>query len=358
MDLTLYFTRGVSLRTWEQAGMLTREVALYRRLAEKGAGVRLVTYGGRGEAARVPGIEVLCNRWGLPGRLYEAFLPKLHGKALRGTSVVKSNQVAGADLALAAARRHGKPFVARCGYLPSEFARHADGDVAGAEALERRVFAGADRVVVTTGTMRDVVTGRYGLDTDKVLVVPNYVDTKAFSPRGGGDGRRICFIGRLVEQKNLFALLEALRGLEAELVVVGDGHLRASLEAEAERLGLAVDFRGNLPHERLPDVLADCGLFVLPSHYEGHPKVLLESMACGLPVLGAENAGIREVIRHRDNGLLCQPTAEGLHAALSELLEDSALRGTLGSEARRFVVETCSLDRVADMEYELLMELA
>ena len=69
MDLTLYFTRGVSLRTWEQAGMLAREVALYRRLAEKGAGVRFVTYGGCGEAARVSGIEVLCNRWGLPGRL-------------------------------------------------------------------------------------------------------------------------------------------------------------------------------------------------------------------------------------------------------------------------------------------------
>ena len=362
MDLTLFFTWGVSLGTWDDAGMLEREVAIYGKLVEKGATVSFVTYGGGGEtdyAGRLPDIRVLSNRWHLPLKLYARLIPRLHAQDLRRTDVVKSNQVAGAETALAAARRFGKKFIARCGYLPSEFARHSHGqgskEVTAARTLERRVFTGADRVVVTTEAMRRIVLDEYGIDGERVRVIPNYVDTDLFRPaRERPAGKRICFIGRLVEQKNLFALVEALEGLDVELVIIGDGHLRRPLEEEARRRGLSATFLGSRPHAELAEILNGSLMFVLPSHYEGHPKVLLEAMSCGLPVVGADVPGICEVVRHMENGYLCDPRPESIRRAVTALLGDPALRGRLGNEARRFVVENCSLDRIVEEERVLI----
>ncbi len=366
MDLTMFFTWGVSLGTWDDAGMLEREVAIYGKLLEKGAAVSFVTYGGgkdRGCLDHLPGIRVLSNRCHLPMKLYARLIPRLHAQSFRRTDVIKSNQVAGAEIALAAARRFGKKFVARCGYLPSEFARHAHGEgsreVTKASAMERRVFTAADRVVVTTEAMRRTVMDDYGLDGDRVRVIPNYVDTDLFRPaQGRPAGTRICFIGRLVEQKNLFALVEALEGLDVELVIIGDGHLRRSLADEARRRGVAATFLGNLPHAGLAEILNGSLMFVLPSRYEGHPKVLLEAMSCGLPVIGADVPGIREVVRHMENGYLCDTTPGSIRRAVTALLDDPALRGRMGNEARKFVLENCSLDRVVEDELVLLKELS
>ena len=366
MDLTLFFTWGVSLGAWDDAGMLEREVAVYGKLVGKGAAVSFVTYGAGGEtghAGAIPDIRVLSNRWRLPLKLYARLIPWLHAQDLRRTDVVKSNQVAGAEIALAAARRFGKKFIARCGYLPSEFAMHAHGEgskeVTKARTLERRVFTAADLVVVTTEAMRRTVIDDYGLDGKLVRVIPNYVDTDLFRPaQEPPAGKRICFIGRLAEQKNPFALVKALEGLDVELVIIGDGHLRRPLEDEARRRGVAATFLGNLPHAELAGILNGSLMFVLPSHYEGHPKALLEAMSCGLPVIGADVPGIREVVSHMDNGYLCDGTPESIRRAVTTLLGDPALCGRLGNEARKFVVENCSLDRIVKEELVLIEGLS
>ena len=113
--------------------------------------------------------------------------------------------------------------------------------------------------------MSDRVKTRYSLEEDKVRVIPNYVDTTRFQPQGPSDRRRLCFIGRLVEQKNLFALLEAIKGLGVELTIVGDGHLRTDIERMVRDMNLPVRFLGSLPHRSLPEVLGESGIFILPS---------------------------------------------------------------------------------------------
>lgn len=363
MRVSLVFTRDVSLRVWDGGGMLEREFALYRRLQEKGVAVDFLTYGNAGDrayASRLPGVRLLCNRWGLPRPVYAALAPWIHGSVLAGTTVIKSNQVLGAEVALAAARRHGKPFVARCGYLHSDFMERAHGKdsraARRAAALERMVFEGAARVVVTTEAMRQQVAERYGIGSDRLRVIPNYVDTFRFRPSARVAGRRVCFVGRLVEQKDPFLLVESMRGLGAELIVAGDGHLRPGLEAEARRSGVAARFLGTVRNEELPEVLARCSVFVLPSRYEGHPKTLIEAMACGLAVVGADSPGIREVIRDGETGLLCRPA--GLRDAIARLLDDAGLRARLGAAARRFAEGNFALDRVAETEHRLLLDLA
>ena len=80
LRLVLFFTRGVSLRTWDQVGMFEREVAIYQRLQEHGVQMAFVTYGDASDlryAGRIPGIRILCNRWGLSRWRYDALLADL-----------------------------------------------------------------------------------------------------------------------------------------------------------------------------------------------------------------------------------------------------------------------------------------
>jgi glycosyltransferase involved in cell wall biosynthesis len=365
--LTLFFCRRGSLQGWNSDGFLERELALYRILAANLERVTFVTYGFEGDEAFLPAlgrIRLVCNRHRIPRPVFERLVSDLHPLFVRGSTVVKSNQVEGADVPLRAARRWGKRFVARCGYLLSHFSERRYGagspQAERARALERQVFTKADRVVVTTDEMRRVVVERYGVPEERVRVIPNYVDTEAFrpGPPPQNDPPRVCFVGRLDDQKNPLALVEAASGLDVELVMVGAGRLQGELEQRAAELGVRLSLPGRLPHAELPELLATCDLFVLPSHYEGHPKTLLEAMAAGLPVVGTDVEGIRNLLRPGETGLVTGTSAPELREAIRELLDSPALRERLGRVAREFVVESYSLARIAPLELGIVRELS
>jgi glycosyltransferase involved in cell wall biosynthesis len=341
-------------------------LALYDALRSRGAHITLVTYGGRDDAHALPpassGMRVLCNRWRLPTSLYARLLPLLHRRALRGADVFKSNQTNGAEVALRAARSLRRPLVARCGYMWSEFearqhgadsqrARHARG-------VEQLVFSAAQRVVVTTEAMCTDVETRVPSARGRVEVIPNYVDTQRLRPRPELRRRReIVFVGRLTEQKNLDALLEAVSALDAHLTVAGQGPLQTPLERRARELGCAVTWLGTVEHARLAEIYNRGEVFVLPSRYEGHPKTLIEAMACGVPVVGTRVPGIEGLLRDGVDGVLCAPGAPALRAALASLLGDKALRERLGAAARQRVLDQFSLERVVGLELGLMRGL-
>lgn len=366
MRLVLFFTRGVSLRVWDEIGILDRELALYRRLQSAVRRISLVTYGDGDQdyAGRLGGLTVQCNRWRLRHPLYECYLRTVLPWSWIGPVVVKSNQVQGADLALAAARLGRKPFVARCGYLPSDNIERAYGEDStqgkSARALERHVFQGADRVVVTTPAMRRKIVDRYQLAPDRVRVIPNYVDTKRFAPAPSEDRRRnrLLYVGRLEAEKNPRALFDAVEGLDVELLVVGTGSLGEDLRREARERRLPVTFLGNVPNDDLPRLLNSSAAFVMPSLIEGHPKALLEAMACGRPVIGTLVPGIRELIADRMTGVLCEPNSTGLRAAIDEVLGNPGRSAAMGSAACADVAARFSLEHVVKMEMALLEELA
>lgn len=357
----------MSLARWQAAGILEREAAIYRSLARKIGNITFVSYGDKQDeelAAGWGGIDVFCNRVGWPGRIHYWRAGRFQP---RGTEplIYKSNQLSGAELGLAAARRAGAPFIARCGFLYSLNTERAMGkdspQARQARRLEQMVFQGADRVVLTTPAMAAEAIRRHDLDQAKVRVIPNYVLTEEFKaerterPQGRP---RLIFVGRLSPEKNLVSLIEAVAGLDVELTLVGDGPLRAELAARAEDKGLAAHFTGPQPHLKLPELFKRATAFVLPSLYEGHPKSLLEAMSTGLPVIGADSPGIREVIDHRRTGLLTPPTVKGLRAAITALIEDQTLADRLGQAAAEYIRAECSLERVIELELGVIAELA
>ncbi len=150
---------------------------------------------------------------------------------------------------------------------------------------------------------------RTGLPADRVVVIPNGIDTAVQAATeadlrelGIPPARRVVtFIGRLEPQKGLPWLLETAREwlprvADADLLVVGSGRQRGMLERLARDFGMAdrVHFAGWRPD--VPEILAASDLLVLPSKWEGMPNVVLQAMACGMPVMATEAEGTRELL--------------------------------------------------------------
>ena len=362
MKLVLFFTRGVSLRTWDNDGIFDREVAIYQMLQNKGINISFVTYGSSSDfdyMDRIPGINILCNRWKLPKFFYEFFLHRLHTSALRECNVIKTNQTNGADIALRSARYWHKPLIVRCGYMWSYFAAKNFGNDSGkarrARRVESRVFNTAQRVVVTTSSMKTDVCERIPGACSKTAVIPNYVDTKNFRQDNTNDRDiDVIFIGRFEHQKNIRALLEAVESLNVQTVLIGSGKLENQLKQRFSSFNNNLHWVRNMPHSELPDYINRAHLFILPSHYEGHPKVFIEAMSCGATVIGADAPGIREIINHGMNGWLCGTSPESIRAAILHLLNDPGLCSKLGNNARKYALEHFDLDRILKMEEKVL----
>jgi glycosyltransferase involved in cell wall biosynthesis len=364
-NLVLFFTNGVSLKTWSDMGLLDREVSLYQSLRQHMQNITFVTYGDAKDlcyANRLEGIRIICNRWGLSQQWYVYLLSFLYPLLWHRPSILKSNQIPGAEIALKVAKNFGMKFIARCGYLPSNITIWRYGEESSesqrAQQLESTVFQAADCVVVTTHTMRQTLVERYNIKHEKIQVIPNYVDIQRFKPfNDSHESNLLFYLGRLEKEKNVQALLNAIQGLDVELMVIGGGNLKEELMLKAQENRLQVNFLGNVPNDKLPSYFNRASLFVLPSFIEHHPKALLEAMACGLPVIGTDVLGIRELIHHRETGYLCGTSSEEIRVAIEEVLSDIDLRNYMGRNARNFVIEHCRLEQIVEMELTLLNEL-
>lgn len=371
MKLVVFFTRGMSLSLWDSEGLLNRELALYHALARLGVSTTFVTYGGPEDLALAErpnsplrGMGICCNAGGLPPAQYALAVPELHAGALAACDLIMTNQTNGAEVALAAARRWGKPLVARCGYMWSEFCARRlgpqDPETARAFAVEAEVFPAAAGIVLTTPMMRDDLLGRHPQLAERVQVIPNYVPPALYEvePRDDDGVADFIFVGRLAAQKNLPALLQAVRQVGCTLLCVGKGELEAPLRRDFADLEGRVRWRGVVPHDELAGIFAGARASVLPSLYEGHPKALIEAMAAGLAVIGADSPGIREVLRHEDTGLVCPTDAAGIADALARLMGDGALRARLAQNGRAFARAHYHLDAVSPAFHALFSSLA
>jgi glycosyltransferase involved in cell wall biosynthesis len=153
-----------------------------------------------------------------------------------------------------------------------------------------RAARGADHVLtVSARTKRDVV-GRYGIPEARVTVTPNGVDP-SFTPGGSHDGY-LLFVGAIQPRKNPLAALRAARAVGLPLVVVGP---EKDAELARELRAAGADLRGYVPKQELADLYRGAAALVLPSRFEGFGLPVLEAMACGTPVVAADEPALREV---------------------------------------------------------------
>lgn len=360
--LMLFLTEGTRLSDWYAIGLLEREAELYKRLRPHLGGISWVTYGGKQDLdfqAYLPDIEILPNRWRLPNQVYIQQLPWLHD--FRRATILKAEQTGAAAAALRVAKHFGTRYLARSGFSLALFAQYApheyEQNYQHILDLERQSFLAAQQVVVTTEEMRQAALENHPLRAEKIRVIPNYVNTERFCPAEHPPEKPcLVFIGRLTRQKNVEAILSAVAPLQGvEVKLIGSGELRDHLAQRIQKEGLKhVELVGNVPNHNLPPYLQRATLYVQPSLYEGHPKTIFEAMACGLPVITSDVAGIRQFIQHGETGWLGGTDAENIRQGIETLLANPDLRHKLGENARAYVVEHFSLEEVVRQELAVL----
>jgi len=223
----------------------------------------------------------------------------------------------------------------------------------------RKLRQAACRVIVQSDFLRRVVVERHGFPPEKVVCIRHGIDVEKFRPRPDRiEFGHILYVGRLIERKGLYFLLQALRLVRQKipslrLTVIGDGPLRKAYESLArDMLGTQVTFLGAQSPEIVREYLEKACLFCMPSitmpsgEVETLGMVFLEAMAMKVPPLSFRSGGIPEVILHGETGFLAEErNVDELARYLTLLLEDPDLRNKMGEAGRGRVEQVFNLEK-------------
>ena len=263
-----------------------------------------------------------------------------HGAGLLGRKVVVVTEI------------HGdweeSPFLYRV-YLPKVcrfmFQKVANGVLKGSDII-RAVSA------FTKKKVERVVSNK------PIFVFPTYTDIELFL---GGEGhvyasggeKLVLFVGMLIFLKGVHILIQAMKLVtrripDAKLLIIGRGGYKGQLEKLVRELGLEgkVEFVNHVPQAALRDYMRMCRVLVLPSLSEGLPRVLIEAMACGKPVIGTNVGGIPSLIHDGVNGFLIPPNdSQALAAKIIFLLSRESEVARMGAKGQGFVAQTFSTEK-------------
>ncbi len=235
-----------------------------------------------------------------------------------------------------------------------------------AERIAQRAFTDASALLAVSDGVAVWLRAR-GASPAAIHVVPNGVDPARFPAAlppawhwpEGGRAFTIGFVGSLKPWHGVPVLIQAFARLrqrvaEARLLIVGEGPDRAALEKQARSLAMesCVHFTGGVPPETIPGLLAAMDVAVAPypplAGFYFSPLKVYEYMAAGRAVVASGIGQLSQLIRHGENGLLCQPgNAAELAGQLAQLHGDAQARARLGVAARKTALDNYTWDHVA-----------
>lgn len=253
---------------------------------------------------------------------------------------------------------------------------------------ERKVIEAVDRVIAATESEQSQLEMLYGLDQQKITIIPPGVNTNHFYPIPEDEAKEAIgidpkdrvalFVGRIEPLKGVDTLIRAMAIVKERcltfvcpdylVIIGGDPEVDEEqmtiemlrLQELCQSLGLdeMVLFLGKRDQNTLPYYYSAANVVVVPSHYESFGMVALEAMACGTPVIASWVGGLATLIKDGETGYFVPSrNAEALAEKLRLLFTDEALREKLGSQAAAYAQEF-SWDKVTDQVMAVYQELA
>lgn len=233
------------------------------------------------------------------------------------------------------------------------------------KALKKRCLNKAKYVTVVSEKAKKTLNSIYG--TEHVKVQSMGCDVDRFNPQkrienyfNQEDKKVILFVGRFVEIKGITYLIEAMKKIDALLVIVGKGPDEEKIKKQAEGCKEKVLFMGPQDHSVLPTIYASSDIFIIPSITlaggvtEGAPTVITEAMASGLPVIGTNTGGIPELISDGENGLIIkEKNSEDIVEKVNFLINNPEIYQKMALKARK-MGEQKSYKNVAKAFYDLI----
>ncbi len=361
MTLGLFLAIGESLGDFKSKGQLKRllnyNIKKYSQVFDK---VYIFSYAD--EKYDLPkNCVLISNRFKIHRYLYAFLIPIINYSLVKECNILRGLQITGGIPAFVSKILYKKRFVINYGYDYSSFAR-----------TERKYFQAlfytiirepilftANKIIVPSKTIAQKLKKKF---RNKIVYIPNGVDTKLFHPAKNKQKNKILyivFIGRLEEQKNLVNLIKATKCLKMpyNLVFYGQGSKRDQLISLAKNLRVPLQIKEPTDYQNVAKILRTCDIFILPSHNEGSPKILLEALASGCAVVASNIPQITEIITDGKTGVVSSQEPHSLTRAINKL-QDHTLRQKIGREAREMVKNKYEINKLLLQEVNILKNLS
>jgi len=255
-------------------------------------------------------------------------------------------------------------------YHPNNFAKRIALKILD-KTISKIVRNGVDTVTAHCTAAKEFMIKELGVPRERIKVIPVGVDTNLFKPMRSdrqylkSDGLKILTIARLHKYKGLNYLIEAMRLIseripDAKLYILGKGPEERNLKSFVKNLNIddVVKFLETpIPNHKMPELYAECDVYVQPSIVEPFGIAVLEAMACGKPVIGTKVGGIIDTIVDGETGFLVNPKDSKELAERVIMFNDQKLREKMGRNARERAVKHFDWKEIAIQYLKLLKPL-
>ena len=376
MNILLLTTFPLSLKDWDNAGILKREIDLYKRIASKNnVNYSILTYGDSsdlkyqallGNVKIIPAYVKLKKPQNYFLQLLHSFLIPIYlKKYFNNVDFIQTNQFWGCWLAIFAKIFYKKKFILRSGFEFYDFHKKnynlRQKDIIYLfKTILLKIFSFfayrfSNVIIITTDLGADFIHKTFKIRKSKIIVIPNFIDTETFKRKPEiKKNDRLLFVGRLLGQKGIELLLDSIKDINIGIDIIGGGkgNLREKYKNIAKNLNIDAKFYKNIPNNDLVNFYNACNIFILCSAYEGNPKTLLEAMACECAVICSNVDGIKNIVKE-ENCIMIDLKRDEIIKSINKLRYDEKKKKIIGQEARKYILQNNQIDIIVEKFYKI-----
>ena len=369
MNINLIFTYGVSLKDWKIAGILDRELEIYRQMiSNHGYIVNLITFGD------IEDEQILLDDKNI--NVYPAYkhinktnnrfinfllsflIPFKLKEELKNTDLIKTNQLNGSWVGIILKFILKKPLIVRTGYNLYEFSINEK------KSFIKQLFyflltkysiKFSDKYFVSSESDLKFLKKSFK-NTENIVLFPNWVDSLRYKDFKDRHSNKVLSVGRLEDQKNYQFLIKKLADSDIELDIIGEGTKKEELKKLAKENRVKINFLGRMSYFELQEIYKNYRIFILPSLFEGNPKALLEALASGCLVMALSNKNILEIIVHKENGIIFYPDTD-LNNEIKNYLSSEEAFNEMTHAGYDYIKENNLIDLLINKEIKIHQNL-
>ena len=375
--LGICMTNNISLKDWQNNGQVYREKLYFKKFLKNGYKLSLITFGNNKDLkivnSKINIIPLYGNIKKYKNKILNFFLNywrlNFYKRLILEIDLLKTNQLSSSILAILICFLYKKKLLLRVGYEPlmnykimltNNYLRKIENKKNFYQL--KLFFLGlisykfSSHIICTSEKQRDFISRNFFISESKISIIPNWIDTKKFSPLYSQNNRNgVLYVGRLEPEKNPKILVESMIGINKKLTLIGSGSLKYEIINLAKKYNVEIEIINPVPNHELVNYYRECSVYIIPSFYEGNPKTLLEAMACGCAVIGSNVIGIKEIIK-KEIGFLFNDVSE-LRDAMRKIFNDQAKARLMGNRARKYIEKNNNIDKCLKKEISLISKL-
>ncbi len=359
MHVVIFLTYGNSLKDWDSAGILEREVKIYKELSKLyNFKFTFITFGDESDYKykdTLKNIEIIPiyskfknynNK--ILKFLYSFIIANRLSNFVTQVNLIKTNQLMGSWMAIVLKIKLKSALLIRTGYDHLYFAIKNNKSY-----LKRILIYLLTQVAILYSTKYSVTSKAdekfickyFYFTKNKIIIRPNWVEiSDSIEPINKRYDDRIISVGRLEHQKNFSYLINELKDTEINLDIIGEGSQYNELKTLSYNLGVKLSLLNKISNEELLSKISKYKIFSLSSHFEGSPKVLLEAMSKGCVPVVSDISHHKEIINNNLNGLVLELSENNFKENILKLLTDEKKLNLLSSNAINTIKETYSFE--------------